>query len=115
LGSIRFGSFRVRVYTRSIRVRVSLDSIQVVSNFGSLQFRVGSVLGQFNFEFQVKIGSTLSHVGSDSISGCSVRIVWFGSLLLGLVMRFNREAVLIPDLQDGIGYAAFLDGLLTGR
>jgi len=31
------------------------------------------------------------------------------------VMRFNREAVLISDLQDGVAYAAFLNGLLQGR
>jgi len=30
-------------------------------------------------------------------------------------MRFNREAILIPDLQDGVAYAAFSDGLLPGR
>jgi len=30
------------------------------------------------------------------------------------VMRFNREAILIPDLQDGVAYAAFLNGLLPG-
>jgi len=27
-------------------------------------------------------------------------------------MRFNREAVLIPNLQDGVAYIAFLNGLL---
>jgi len=31
------------------------------------------------------------------------------------VRRFNREAVLIPDLQDGLAYIAFLNGLLPGR
>ena len=31
------------------------------------------------------------------------------------VMRFNREAILIPDLQDGVAYVAFLNGLLSGR
>jgi len=31
------------------------------------------------------------------------------------MMRLNREAVLIPDLQDGVAYAAFLNGLLLGR
>ena len=30
-------------------------------------------------------------------------------------MRFNREAILISDLQDGVAYAAFLNGLLPGR
>jgi len=30
-------------------------------------------------------------------------------------MRFNREAVLIPDLQDGVAYATFLNELLPGR
>jgi len=28
------------------------------------------------------------------------------------VQRFNREAVLIPDFQDGVAYIAFLNGLL---
>jgi len=31
------------------------------------------------------------------------------------VMRFNREVVLIPKLQDGVAYTAFLNGLLLGR
>jgi len=31
------------------------------------------------------------------------------------VMRFNREAILIPDLQDGVAYVAFLNGLLLRR
>jgi len=35
--------------------------------------------------------------------------------LKGYVRRFNHEAVLIPDLQDEIAYAAFLNGLLPGR
>jgi len=35
--------------------------------------------------------------------------------LKGYVRRFNHEAVLIPDLQDGVAYAAFLNGLLLGR
>jgi len=30
-------------------------------------------------------------------------------------MRFNREAVLIPNLQDGVAYAGFLSGLFPGR
>jgi len=30
-------------------------------------------------------------------------------------MRFNREAILISDLQDGVAYAAFLSGLLSER
>ena len=30
------------------------------------------------------------------------------------VMRFNREAVLISNLQDGIAYTTFLNGLLLG-
>jgi len=30
-------------------------------------------------------------------------------------MRFNLEAILILDLQDGVAYAAFLNGLLSGR
>jgi len=31
------------------------------------------------------------------------------------ILRFNHEAVLIPNLQDGVAYAAFLNGLLPGR
>ena len=31
------------------------------------------------------------------------------------VTRFNREVVLITDLQDGVPYATFLNGLLLGR
>jgi len=38
-----------------------------------------------------------------------------GEDLKGYVRRFNHEAVLIPDLQDGVAYAAFLNGLLPGR
>ena len=38
-----------------------------------------------------------------------------GEDLKEYVMRFNREAILIPDLQDGVAYAAFLNGLLLGR
>ena len=83
-GLIRFGSFRVRVYIGSIRVRVSSESIRAISNFGSLQFRVGSILGRFDFGFQVEIGSTLSHVGSGPVLGRSVWVIQFGSLLLGL-------------------------------
>ena len=30
-------------------------------------------------------------------------------------MRFHREAILIPNLQDGVACAAFLNGLLPGR
>jgi len=30
-------------------------------------------------------------------------------------MRFNYEAMLIPDLQDGVAYVAFLKGLLMGH
>jgi len=33
-------------------------------------------LGQFNFGFRVEIGSTLSHVGSGLVSGCSVRVTF---------------------------------------
>ena len=33
----------------------------------------------------------------------------------GYVCRFNHEAVLIPGLQDGVAYAAFLNGLFPGR
>jgi len=35
-----------------------------------------------------------------------------GDDLKDYVMTFNHEAVLIPDLQDGIAYTAFLNGLL---
>ena len=45
-------------------------------SFGSLQFRVGSVLGRFNFEFRVEISSTLSHVGSGLVSDHSVRVTF---------------------------------------
>jgi len=38
-----------------------------------------------------------------------------GNDLKEYVIRFNREAILILDLQDGIVYAAFLNGLLSGR
>ena len=38
-----------------------------------------------------------------------------GEDLKEYVMRFNREAVLILDLQDGVVYADFLYGLLLGR
>ena len=38
-----------------------------------------------------------------------------GEDLKGYVRRFNHEAVLIPNLQDGVAYAAFLNGLLPGR
>jgi len=38
-----------------------------------------------------------------------------GEDLKEYVMRFNREAILISDLQDGVAYAAFLNGLLPGR
>ena len=30
-------------------------------------------------------------------------------------MRLKHEAVLVPDLQDGVAYTAFLNGLLPGR
>jgi len=35
--------------------------------------------------------------------------------LKGYVRQFNHEAILIPDLQDGVVYAAFLNRLLPGR
>jgi len=38
-----------------------------------------------------------------------------GEDLKEYVMRFNREAVLIPALQDGVAYVAFLNGLLPER
>jgi len=38
-----------------------------------------------------------------------------GEDLKGYVRRFNHEAVLLPDLQDGVAYAAFLNGLLPSR
>jgi len=38
-----------------------------------------------------------------------------GEDLKGYVHRFNHEVILIPGLQDGVAYAAFLNGLLTGR
>jgi len=38
-----------------------------------------------------------------------------GEDLKEYVMRFIREAILIPELQDGVAYAAFLNGLLLGR
>jgi len=30
-------------------------------------------------------------------------------------MRFNREAILISNLQGGVTYTTFLNGLLSGR
>jgi len=45
---------------------------------------IGSILGQFNFGFQVEIGSTVSLVGSGLVSG------QFGSLkFLVVLSRFN--------------------------
>jgi len=38
-----------------------------------------------------------------------------GEDLKGYVRRFNNEAVLILDLQDGVAYAAFLNGLVPSR
>jgi len=38
-----------------------------------------------------------------------------GEDLKEYIMRFNGEVVLILDLQDGVAYAAFLNGLLLGR
>jgi len=38
-----------------------------------------------------------------------------GEDLKEYVQRFNRKVVLIPDLQDGIVYTAFLNGLLPNR
>ena len=38
-----------------------------------------------------------------------------GEDLKQYVMRFNREAVLILDLQDGVACTAFLNGLLPRR
>ena len=74
---IRFGS---------IRFRVSSGSIRAMSDFGTLQFQINLVLSRFNFEFRVEIGSTLSHVGLGLVSGCSVRVVGFRSLLPGLIL-----------------------------
>jgi len=34
-----------------------------------------------------------------------------GEALKEYVMRFNREAILIPDLQDGVAYIAFFNAL----
>ena len=60
-----------------------------MGQFGSLQFRVGAVLGRFNFEFRVEISSTLSHVASGLISSHSIRVIWFELLLRGLIMNLN--------------------------
>ena len=49
-----------------------------------------------------------------SIHLARIRQQW-GEDLKRYVRRFNHEAVLIPDLQDGVAYAAFLNGLLPGR
>ena len=38
-----------------------------------------------------------------------------GEYLKEYVRRFNHAVVLIPDLQDGAAYAAFLNGLLPGK
>ena len=38
-----------------------------------------------------------------------------GKDLKGYVRRFNHEAVLIPNLQDGLAYAAFLNGNMRRR
>jgi len=69
----------------SIIFWVSSDSIRVVSDFGSLQFWVGLVLGGFNFGFRLEIGSTLSHVASGLVSGRSIQVNRIGLLLPGLL------------------------------
>jgi len=38
-----------------------------------------------------------------------------GEDLKEYMMRFNQEVVLIPGIQDGVAYAAFLNGLHPGR
>jgi len=38
-----------------------------------------------------------------------------GEDLKEYVMRFNREAVLILDLQNGVSCTAFLNGFLSGK
>jgi len=38
-----------------------------------------------------------------------------GEDLKEYVRRFNRKAVLIPNLQDGVAYITFINGLLPGR
>ena len=38
-----------------------------------------------------------------------------GEDLKGYVCRFNHETVLIPDLQDGVAYVAFLNRVRPGR
>ena len=59
------------VYIGSIRVRVSSDSIQVISDFGSIL--VITISGWFGFRLvRIEIDLTLSHVGSGLISGCSI-------------------------------------------
>ena len=47
-GLIRFGLFRVRVYIRSIRVRVSSDLVRFISGYGSNW--VNKISGQFGFD-----------------------------------------------------------------
>jgi len=37
------------------------------------------------------------------------------ALLKEYLRRFNHEAGLIPDLQDGVAYRTFLNGLLPGK
>ena len=66
----------------SIRFWFNLDSVRIISDFGST--RIVTVLIRFNFEFRVEIGSTFLHVGSGSISDHSVRVIRTGILLPGL-------------------------------
>ena len=35
--------------------------------------------------------------------------------LVEFVKRFHQEAVLIPDLEDGVAYTSFLNGLKSGH
>jgi len=79
-GLIRFGSFRVWVNNRSIRVQVSSDSIKVISDFGSLQFESVRFNFRFNFGFRVEIGSTLSNGGLGLVSDRSVRVTFVRSI-----------------------------------
>ena len=67
-------------------VQIRFRSYRIAGQFGSLQFRVGSVLDRFNFKFRVEIGSTLSHVSSgqsDRITFVRSKVRVHGGILVG--------------------------------
>jgi len=96
------------MYIGSIRVPVGSDPIRVISNFGSIRAII--ISGRFGFgtvQFRIsgRNRSTLSHVGSGLVSGCSVRVVQSGSLLPCL-----RAAALSQDQMgqglDSLGFSS---------